>query len=130
KRYSDQEVRELMAQLGCQTIQEMVGRTDLLEVNDAVEHYKTQGLDLSPILYQPEMPKTVGRYCSRKQDHGLQRSLDYTALFDLCRPALERGEKVETSLVIRNVNRVVGTQVGSEITRRHGVSGLPEDTIR
>jgi glutamate synthase (ferredoxin) len=129
-RFIAQEVREWMAQLGFRTLNEMVGRTDLLEVNDAVEHYKTKGLDLSPILYQPVVPDSVGRYCTQPQDHGLDRSLDQTVLFDLCRPALEHGEKVEATLSIRNVHRVVGTQVGSEITRRYGAAGLPEDTIQ
>jgi glutamate synthase (ferredoxin) len=129
-RFIAQEVRELMAQLGCRNFNELVGRSDLLEVNDAVEHFKTRGLDLSPILYQPKVAASVGRRCTQKQDHGLDNSLDRAVLLDLCRPALEHGARVNAMLSIRNVHRVVGAQVGSEITRRFGVTGLPEDTIQ
>jgi glutamate synthase (NADPH/NADH) large chain len=129
-RFIAQEVRELMAKLGFRTFNEMVGRTDRLEVRKAIDHYKAKGLDLTPLLYQPPVPPSVGRYCSIPQDHGLDKALDVTTLLPLCRPALERGEKVEATLPIRNINRVVGTMVGSEITRRYGAAGLPDDTIR
>ncbi len=129
-RFIAQEVRELMAQLGFRTVNEMVGKVDRLEMKQAVDHYKAKGLDYSAIFYQPEVPVHVGRYCQIPQDHGLARALDNTTLLDLCKPALERGEKVEATLPIRNVNRVVGTIVGSELTRRYGAAGLPEDTIR
>jgi glutamate synthase (ferredoxin) len=129
-RFIAQEVRELMAKLGFRTLEEMVGHTELLDVNKAVAHYKAKGLDFTPIFHQPPVPATVGRFCSIAQDHGLDKALDNTTLLPLCRPALERGEKVEASLPIRNTNRVVGTIVGSELTRRHGAKGLPEDTIR
>jgi glutamate synthase (ferredoxin) len=129
-RFIAQEVRELMAQLGFRTLNEMVGRTDRLEFRRAVEHYKAKGLDFSPIFYQPAVPEHVGRYCSIPQDHGLDRALDNATLLELCKPALERGERVEATLPIRNVHRVVGTITGSELTRRHGSAGLPEDTIR
>jgi glutamate synthase (ferredoxin) len=89
-----------------------------------------RGLDYSHILYQPNVPADVGRYCQIAQDHGLDKALDNTTLLELCRPALERKEKVRAELPIRNVNRVVGTILGSEVTRRHGVQGLPEDTIQ
>jgi glutamate synthase (ferredoxin) len=125
-----QEVRELMAQLGFRTINEMIGRTDKLEARAAVEHWKARGLDFSNILYQPEVPDDVGRYCQIPQDHGLDKALDNTTLLQLCAPALERREKVIVNLPIRNVNRVVGTILGSEITRRHGRDGLPEDTVQ
>jgi glutamate synthase (ferredoxin) len=128
-RFVAQEVREWMARLGFRTVNEMIGRTERLEVKGAVEHYKAKGLDFSPIFYQPPVPPTVGRYCSILQDHGLQRCLDVTTLLPLCQPALARGERIEASLPIRNTNRVVGTMVGSEVTRRHGRNGLPEDTI-
>jgi glutamate synthase (ferredoxin) len=88
------------------------------------------GLDFSPIFYQPPVTESVGRYCSIPQDHGLEKALDNTTLLDLCKPALERGERVEASLPIYNRNRVVGTIVGSELTRRYGPVGLPEDTIK
>jgi glutamate synthase domain-containing protein 2/glutamate synthase domain-containing protein 1/glutamate synthase domain-containing protein 3 len=129
-RFIAEEVRELMAQLGFRTIEEMVGRTDRLETHQAVEHYKAKGLDLKPILYQPQVPPTVGRHCSQAQDHGLEHSLDVTTLLPLCRPALEHGLPVNATLPIRNTNRVVGTMVGSEVTRRYGARGLPDDTIR
>jgi glutamate synthase (ferredoxin) len=125
-----QEVRELMARLGFRTIDEMVGRVDKLKVRKAVDHWKARGLDYSQILYQPEVSDDVGRYCQMSQDHGLRHSLDKRVLFDLCKPAIERGEKVTAELPIQNTNRVVGTLVGSEITRRHGPDGLPEDTVR
>ncbi|GAW29042.1 glutamate synthase subunit alpha [Carboxydocella sp. ULO1] len=128
-RFVAQEIREIMAELGFRTIDEMVGRTDVLEVNEAIEHWKARHLDLSPLLYQPDVPETVGRYCRTQQDHGLDKSLDRRELLDICRPAIERGEKVTATLPIRNINRVVGTIVGSEITRRYGSEGLPEDTI-
>jgi glutamate synthase (ferredoxin) len=124
-----QEVRELMARLGFRTVHEMVGRTDRLETRKAVDHFKARGLDFSAIFYQPPVGPEVGRYCRKPQDHGLNEALDNTTLLDLCRPALERGERVEASLPIRNGNRVVGTIVGSELTRRHGRNGLPDDTI-
>jgi len=128
-RFIAQEVREWMAQLGFRTINEMIGRTDRLEARQAVEHWKARGLDFSKILYQPEAGPEVGRYCQIPQDHGLDRSLDNTVLLDLCKPALQKKEKVKATLPIKNINRVVGTMVGSEITRRHGVAGLPDDTI-
>jgi glutamate synthase (ferredoxin) len=129
-RFIATEVRELMAQLGFRTINEMVGRTDRLEAKTAVEHWKARGLDFSNILYQPNVAPDVGRYCQIPQDHGLDKALDNTVLLKLCEPALERKEKVHVTLPIRNVNRVVGTIVGSELTRRHGAEGLPDDTIK
>ncbi len=125
-----QEVRELMAQLGYRSIEEMIGHTERLEPKQAVEHWKARGLDFSNILYQPEVPDSVGRFCQMKQDHGLDKSLDLTTLLEICQPAIERGEKVVAELPIRNVNRVVGTITGSEVTKKHGAKGLPDDTIR
>ena len=128
-RFVAQEVRELMAQLGVRTINEMIGRTDLLEPREAIDHWKARGLDFTNILYQPKVPDDIGRYCQIPQDHGLDKALDNTVLLKLCAPALERKEKVSATLNIRNVNRVVGTILGSEITRRFGAEGLPDDTI-
>ncbi|ACB74182.1 glutamate synthase large subunit [Opitutus terrae] len=125
-----QEVREIMAQLGFRTIEEMIGHTERLEAKQAIEHWKAKGLDFSNILYQPEVGPEVGRFCQEKQDHGLAKSLDVTTLLDLCKPAIERGEKVIAELPVRNVNRVVGTITGSEVTRKYGAKGLPADTIR
>src|SRR5262249_41357068 len=129
-RFIATEVREWMARLGFRTMNEMIGRTDRLEARQAVEHWKAKGIDFAKILYQPEAGPEVGRYCQIPQDHGLDKSLDNTVLLDLCKPALERKEQVSATLPIRNINRVVGTIVGSEVTRRHGPGGLPEDTIR
>jgi len=129
-RFIAEEVRELMAKLGFRTLEEMVGHSERLEMRGAIDHYKAKGLDFSQILYQPPVPVHVGRFCDRKQDHGLDRAIDNTTLLQLCHPALERGEKVEATLPIRNVNRVVGTITGSELTRRWGAKGLPDDTIR
>jgi glutamate synthase domain-containing protein 3 len=125
-----QELREIMAQLGFRTLEEMVGRVDKLEARRAVQHWKAKGIDLSTLLYSPEVDPDWGRFQQDEQDHGIERSLDMTVLMDLCRPAIERGEDVVAELPIRNVNRVTGTIVGSEITRRHGARGLPGDTIR
>ena len=127
-RFTVQNLREIMARLGFRTVDEMVGRTDLLEQREG-DHWKAAGLDLSRILYRPEAGPGVGRYCQIPQDHGIHRSLDVEVLLDLCRPAIEHGEKVTAELTVRNTNRVVGTVVGSEITRRYGADGLPEDTI-
>ncbi len=127
-RFLAEEVREIMAQLGCRTMNEMVGRTDLLEPKKAVEHWKAKGIDVSNILYQPQVDSEVGRYCQIPQDHGLEQSLDMTVLLELCKPAIEKGEKVKATLPITNINRVVGTILGNEITKRHW-DGLPEDTV-
>ncbi|WP_343205586.1 glutamate synthase large subunit [Opitutus sp. ER46] len=129
-RFIAQDMREIMAQLGFRTIEEMIGRTDRLEPKRAVEHWKAKGLDFSNILYQPDVPADVGRFCQMKQDHGIERSLDVTTLLPICQPAIERGEKVVAELPIRNVHRVVGTVTSGEVTKRHGAAGLPEDTIK
>ncbi|MEL6137092.1 MAG: glutamate synthase-related protein, partial [Cyanobacteria bacterium J06628_6] len=123
-----QEMREIMAELGFRTVNEMVGRTDVLEPKQVIDHWKAKGIDLSKILHQPEVGPEIGRYCQIPQDHGLEKSLDVTTLLDLCQPAIENGEKVRATLPIRNVNRVVGTILGNEISQRHW-EGLPDDTV-
>ena len=128
-RFIAQEVREYMAELGFRTVEEMVGRSERIEMRRAVDHWKARNLDFSRILFKPNVPRHYGRTCSIPQDHGVERSLDATTLLPLARPAIERGEKVEASLPIRNTNRVVGTMTGSEVTRRHGAAGLPPGTI-
>lgn len=125
-----QEMRELMAQLGFRTIDEMVGRSDRLQMRPAIEHWKARGLDFSEILYRPDVENEDETVQKTKQDHGLEKTLDNRLLLDLCKPALKDGRSVTAELPIRNVNRVVGTILGSEITRRYGARGLPEDTIR
>jgi glutamate synthase (ferredoxin) len=128
-RFVATEVREYMAQLGFRTINEMIGHVDRLEPRKAIAHWKAKGLDFSNVLYAPDVPPEVGRYCQMPQDHGLEKSLDVTTLLDLCKPAIEKGEKVIAELPIKNVNRVVGTIVGNELTRKWGREGLPDDTI-
>jgi glutamate synthase (ferredoxin) len=129
-RFVARDVREAMAALGFRTINEMVGRSDVIQMRKAIDHWKAKGLDFSKILYQPDMPGDVGRYCQMPQDHGLEAALDNTTLLALCAPALERKEPVKATVPIRNVNRVVGTITGSEVTRRYGPEGLPDDTIQ
>jgi glutamate synthase (ferredoxin) len=129
-RFIAADLRGIMAELGFRSVDEMIGRVDRLEPRRAIDHWKARGFDFSNILYQPDVGPEVGRYCQVAQDHGLEASLDVTRLLDLCRPAIERGERVEADLAIRNVNRVVGTITGSEVTKKWGAAGLPEDTIR
>jgi glutamate synthase domain-containing protein 2/glutamate synthase domain-containing protein 1/glutamate synthase domain-containing protein 3 len=128
-RFIAQEMREIMAELGFRTVNEMIGRADRLEPVKALEHWKTKGLDFSKILYQPEVPEEYGRYCQVSQNHGLDKALDHQTLLAICQPALESGKRVKATLPIRNTNRVVGTILGSEVTKRYGAKGLPEDTI-
>ncbi len=124
-----QDLRKWMAKLGFRTLDEMVGRTDRLEAQEAVSHWKAGGLDFSQILYQPAISDDTPRSRQILQDHGLQNSLDNQMLLDICQPALEDGSAVEATLLLRNIHRAVGTILGSEVTRRYGAEGLPEDTI-
>jgi glutamate synthase (NADPH) large chain len=128
-RFVAEEVRELMAQLGFRTLDEMIGRVDRLDVQRAVTHWKAKGLDLSALLHEPDVPADAARRCVTAQDHGIARALDNT-LIEECRAALEHGRRVELHKSIRNVHRTVGTMLGSELTRRYGAAGLPDDTIR
>ena len=123
------EVRELMAQLGFRTVDEMIGRSDLLDMNHALQHYKTKGLDFSKIFYRPHVEEGTAVRRTIEQDHGLEKALDQQ-LLPLAAPALERGEPVEIEMEIRNVNRTVGTILGSELSRKYGSAGLPDDTIK
>ncbi len=129
-RFIAQEMREYMAKLGFRTVNEMVGRVDKLAVHQAVNHWKAKGLDFSKILYRPDVGPEVGTYCQMPQDHGLDAALDNTHLLKLCAPALEKKQPVVVNLPIKNTHRVVGTILGSELTRRHGPTGLPDDTIQ
>ncbi len=124
-----QEVREYMAQLGFRTIEEMIGQTQLLQQDLSNLNTKAGTIDLSALLYQPKVASGTGRFCQMTQDHHLDKSLDVEKLLDLCKPALEQGTKIDATLPIRNTNRVVGTILGSEITRKYGAEGLTEDTI-
>jgi glutamate synthase (ferredoxin) len=129
-RFIAQDLREIMAQLGFRKLEDMVGRVDMLEPQAAIDHWKARGFDFSNILYAPDAGPDIGRYATIPQDHGLDKSLDVSTLLKLCSPAIERGEKVTAEVEVRNVNRVVGTITGSEVTRKYGAAGLPEDTIQ
>jgi glutamate synthase (ferredoxin) len=129
-RFIAMELREIMAELGYRTINEMVGHVEELDTIEAIEHWKASGIDLTSIFHKPDVGDEVGTYCQKEQDHGLAESLDVTHLLKLCKPAIERGEPVRAELPIVNVNRVVGTITGGEITKKHGAKGLPEDTVR
>ena len=129
-RYIAEEMREYMAELGVRTIDELIGRVDLLDVEPALDHWKARGLDLSQILYQPIPAPGVAIRHMREQDHGLDKSLDSTTIVPVCKDALEFGRSVAATIPIRNVNRTVGTILGYEITRRYGGAGLPDNTIK
>jgi glutamate synthase (ferredoxin) len=118
-----------MAELGFRHVDEMIGRADCLDIARAVDHWKAKGLDLRPLLHQPNLPASVARRCVRAQDHELERALD-NDLIKAAAPALEHGTPVEINAYIRNADRTVGTMLGSEVTRRYGGPGLPDDTIR
>jgi glutamate synthase (ferredoxin) len=129
-RFIAQEVREYLGRLGVRSMDELIGRVDLLDARRAVDHWKARGLDFSSILHRPAAGPGVAVRRVVEQDHGLERALDLTTLVPMCQPALEHREPVDIRLPIRNVNRTVGTILGSEVTRRHGGAGLPDDTIR
>ena len=128
-RFVAQEARELMASLGFRTIDEMIGRADCLDVEEAVGHWKAKGLDLAPIFHFPDVGPTVARRKVREQEHGLEKTLD-NDLIKACLPALEDRTPVELEAFIRNADRTVGTMLGYELTKRHGGVGLPDSTIR
>ena len=128
-RFIAEEVRETLAALGFRSVEEIVGRSDLLDVRRAVDHWKAQGLDLSQVLYRPEMGSDVPVRQVNAQDHGIDKSLDMMVLLEAVKPALEHKQPVKLSLPIQNINRTVGTIVGSDLTRLHGFNGLPDDTI-
>ncbi|HSW46754.1 MAG TPA: glutamate synthase-related protein, partial [Phycisphaerae bacterium] len=124
-----EELRQIMALLGFRTIDEMVGRVDKLVARQAIGHFKARGLNLGKILYSPRVPDDFGRYCRQTQDHGIEKSFDIQELLKLAAPAVERREKTRLEILIRNTYRTLGTITGSEITRRWGGEGLPEDTL-
>jgi glutamate synthase (NADPH/NADH) large chain len=128
-----EEVREYLAALGLRTIEEAVGRVDLLDTVAALDHYKAKGLDLGPVLAAPEMGPPTDRYCSCVQDHRLEDALDHRFLA-ACRPVIEAGgtpdgQPLEMDMAITNVDRTVGTLLGYEITKARGAAGLPDDSI-
>ncbi|HEB91393.1 MAG TPA: glutamate synthase large subunit [Deltaproteobacteria bacterium] len=121
-----EQVRELMAKLGYRTMDEMIGQVDRLEMRKSINHWKASTLDLSDLLYKPDLPHDL--HHTGKQDHGLDGALDMK-LLELAEPALARGESVRISLPVKNINRTVGTILGSEVSRKYGLEGLPEGTI-
>jgi glutamate synthase domain-containing protein 3 len=124
-----EEVREIMASLGIRRFEDMIGRSDLLDVDPAIEHWKARHVDLSLVLQMPELPAGTPRRRSRAQVPVLDDALDWE-LVQTCTPALERGESVTLGPVpVRNVNRTVGGILSGEIARRHGAEGLPEGTV-
>ncbi|WP_165777590.1 glutamate synthase large subunit [Amycolatopsis antarctica] len=123
-----QEVREYLAELGFRSIAEAVGHAELLDKRRAIEHWKGAGLDLSAIFHVPELAPRTLRHQQTLQDHGLEKALDNT-LIQLAEGSLSSGDKVRLELPVRNVNRTVGTMLGSELTKRWGGDGLPDDTI-
>ena len=128
-RFIAEDVREHLAALGARTLDELIGRADLLAVREELAHVKAEALDLSALLHMPDATPDARR-CTQVQDHGLETSLDRTTLLNLCAPALARGAAVEAALPIRNVHRTVGTILSSAVVRRYGPAGLPEDTVR
>jgi glutamate synthase (NADPH/NADH) large chain len=121
-----EEARQIMAQLGVRRFDDLIGRADLLDTKKGVEHWKARGLDFSRIFYQP--PTDEPRYRTLVQEHGLERALD-NKLIAMAKPALENGERVSFISPVKNVNRTVGTMLSSEVARRYGHEGLPDDTI-
>ena len=128
-RFIAQDVREIMAQLGFRTVEEMIGRVDRLMPKAGHRSLEGEGLRFQQHSLPAGRGPEVGRFRQIEQDHGLDKALDVTTLLELCKPAIERGEPVRAELPIRNVNRVVGTITGSEITRKYGPMGLPDDTV-
>ena len=123
-----EELRQIMAKLGFRTINDMVGRVDKLKVQKAIDHWKAKDLDLAPLLKAPDVGPEIARHCVQKQDHGLADILD-NKLIELCKPALEKGDKVKIDLPVRNVNRTLGTMLSSRVAKKYGLEGLPPDTI-
>ena len=128
-----EQVRRYMAELGFRTVDQMVGRVDMLDVEPAVahwkDHWKARGLDYSAILYNPPVPSRISRRRVQAQDHGLEQALDHKILKEV-QTALETLVPVEVKLPVSNVHRTIGTMLSGEIARRYGSAGLPDDTLR
>jgi glutamate synthase (NADPH/NADH) large chain len=123
-----EQLRQIMAQLGFKKVDEMVGRVDMLETREAIEHWKARGLDFTSILYNPQVPSRIGRHCTTTQDHGLDEALDYQ-LIDRARGAIDNKTPIVIKLPIKNVHRTVGAMLSGEIARKYGSAGLPDNTI-
>jgi glutamate synthase (NADPH/NADH) large chain len=123
-----EEARQIMAQLGIRSFDELIGRVDLLDKSKAITHWKAKGLDFSKIFYQPEVPASEPRYHVATQDHGLEKALDHK-LIAQATAAIERGEKVSFISPVKNLNRTVGAMLSGEVAKKYGHDGLPDDTI-
>jgi glutamate synthase (NADPH) large chain len=123
-----EEAREIMAQLGIRSIEELTGRADLLDTKKSISHWKAKGLDFGRIFYQPEMPESVARRQVSEQDHGLDKALDHE-LIERSQPALQSKDRVSFIVPVRNVNRTIGAMLSGEVARKYGHDGLPDDTI-
>ena len=124
-----EEVRQLMARMGFRTFNEMIGKVDRLDTREAVNHYKSKGLDFAKVFFDPPVDRAISRYHTGAQDHGLEKQID-NQLIELCRPAIEELSPVEFAYDLRNTDRTVGTMLSHEIARRYGAAGLPDDTIK
>ena len=122
------EVREIMAQLGIRKFDDLIGRADLLDMKKGLSHWKARGLDYSRIFYRPEIAEGTQVFHTETQDHGLEKALD-NQLIELAKPALEREERVEIKLPVKNVNRTVGAMLSGRVAEKYGHAGLPTDTI-
>ena len=127
-RFLAEDLRQHMARLGFRTVEEMVGRVDLLKMRQNIPHWKYRNLDLSPILYKEPAAESVGQFKRVPQDHGLNQVLD-RKLIHRARPALREGSPVRSVFPIRNTDRATGTMLSNEIARRYGAAGLPDQTI-
>jgi glutamate synthase (NADPH/NADH) large chain len=126
-----EECREIMAQLGFRTINEMVGRSDMLEWDDTVDHWKARHLDLSPILKKADSPyPNAGTYCQKPQNHGLEETVDQRELIPRGREAIDNAERITLDIDIQNIDRAFATTLSHEVSKKWGPEGLPEDTIR
>ena len=123
-----EEVRQIMAQLGIRTFNELIGRADLLDKSKAISHWKAKGLDFSKIFHQPEVPASEPRYQVEEQDHGLEKALDHK-LIQQAQLAIEKGEKVSFISPVKNLNRSVGAMLSGVVAKKYGHDGLPDDTI-
>ncbi len=124
-----EEVRELMAQMGIRKFDELIGRSDLLDTNQSITHWKSQGLNLSKIFHQPDVAASVARRHAESQDHELEKALDQY-LVEQAKPALDTKQHVTIETTVSNVNRTVGTMLSHEVAKRYGHGGLPGDTIK
>ena len=125
-----EETRKIMAQLGLRCFQELIGRTDFLEADEAAQHWKAKGIDLEPLLMPAQKPHPdTSVYCTTRQDHGLHRALDLRELLPRARPSLEKAEEIRFEIPIYNVDRSVGAILSHELVKRWGEKGLPDDTI-